>query len=121
MIRKFTAILLASALTIPAAYAAPSNDNHRNNSQQEIRVTHVTKTTHVKQVKQGGNVRHVQQHHRYHKGETIRDIRSFLVVDYRQRNLPPPARGQHYVEKDGQVLLAAIATGVIVGVILGAQ
>jgi Ni/Co efflux regulator RcnB len=43
-------------------------------------------------------------------------------VDYRSHRLRPPPRGYHYVRDDrGDYLLVGIATGVILGVILGNQ
>lgn len=44
----------------------------------------------------------------------------YRVVDYRHYRLRPPPRGYHYVRDDrGDYLLVGIATGVILGVILG--
>jgi Ni/Co efflux regulator RcnB len=42
----------------------------------------------------------------------------YSEVDYRQQNLKPPQRGYHYVRDDsGDILLAAIATRLIVSII----
>jgi Ni/Co efflux regulator RcnB len=46
----------------------------------------------------------------------------YEVVDYRARHLRAPPRGYHYVRDDrGDVILAAIATGIIAAVIAGAN
>jgi Ni/Co efflux regulator RcnB len=46
----------------------------------------------------------------------------YEVRDYRRYRLRPPPRGYHYVRDDrGDYLLVGIATGVILGVILGNQ
>lgn len=54
------------------------------------------------------------------KGDRLGDFQKrYVEVDYRQRNLPPPPSGQHYVRDDntGDIILAAIATGLIVSII----
>ncbi len=46
----------------------------------------------------------------------------YRVVDYRHYHLRPPPRGYHYVRDDrGDFLLVGIATGVILGLVLGAH
>ena len=46
----------------------------------------------------------------------------YEVRDYRRYRLRPPPRGYHYVRDDrGDYLLVGIATGVILGVILGSH
>lgn len=46
----------------------------------------------------------------------------YRAVDYRRERLQPPPRGYQYVRSDrGETLLVGIATGVILGVILGAN
>lgn len=54
------------------------------------------------------------------KGDRLGDSQKrYVEVDYRQRNLPAPPKGQHYVRDDntGDIILAAIATGVIVSIL----
>jgi Ni/Co efflux regulator RcnB len=46
----------------------------------------------------------------------------YRVVDYRHYHLRPPPRGYHYVRDDrGDFLLVGIATGVILGLVLGSH
>ena len=41
-----------------------------------------------------------------------------MVSDYRAHHLPPPRRGYHYVRDDtGNILLVAVATGLIASII----
>jgi Ni/Co efflux regulator RcnB len=40
-------------------------------------------------------------------------------VDYRYYRLPPPPRGYQYSRVDNDVVLTAIATGVIASVLIG--
>lgn len=54
------------------------------------------------------------------KGDRLGDFsKRYVEVDYHSRNLPPPGKGQHYVRDDstGDIILAAIATGVIVSIL----
>lgn len=53
------------------------------------------------------------------RGDRLPPGYRYTVVDYRPYRLAPPPRGYHYVRDDrGDVLLAAIATGIIASVIL---
>ncbi len=54
------------------------------------------------------------------KGDRLGDFnKRYVEVDYRAQHLAPPPRGQHYVKDDntGDIILAAIATGVIVSIL----
>ena len=56
--------------------------------------------------------------HRWQRGERIDNRYRYAEIDYRRHNLRAPQRGYHYVRDDrGDILLAAIATGLIVSVI----
>ena len=57
--------------------------------------------------------------HRWSRGERIRDWRAFHDVDYRYYRLRPAPYGYRYVRDDrtGDILLTALATGLIVSVI----
>jgi Ni/Co efflux regulator RcnB len=48
-----------------------------------------------------------------------RDHRHYREVDYRSHRLKAPPRGYHYVKDDntGEIILAAIATGIIAAII----
>ena len=45
--------------------------------------------------------------------------RRYIVNDYHAYHLRPPPRGYHYVRVDNDVVLAAIASGVVVSAIYG--
>lgn len=68
--------------------------------------------------------RPVYHRHAWHRGDRLpsyyrRDV--YVVRDYRPyRRLYAPPRGYHWVRTDHDAVLAAIATGVIVGVVVGA-
>jgi Ni/Co efflux regulator RcnB len=60
----------------------------------------------------------------WRRGDRLPDYyrESLGVVDYRAYRLDPPPSGSHYVRDDhGDYLLVAIATGVILGVILASD
>lgn len=56
----------------------------------------------------------------WHKGDRLGAYNTrYTEVDYRSRHLRAPPRGYHYVQTDnGDVLLAALATGIIASIIL---
>jgi Ni/Co efflux regulator RcnB len=68
------------------------------------------------------------EHHYYHargpefrRGAPIpREFRhrQYVVVDYRHHRLPAPPRGYHWVQVGAEYVLIAIATGLIVNIIL---
>lgn len=59
-------------------------------------------------------------YHAWRRGDRLpRGYRYVVVNDYRRYGYAPPPRGYHYVRDDrGDVILAAIATGIIASVIL---
>lgn len=64
----------------------------------------------------------VVKKHVWHKGDRIRyDNRRFHEINYRDYRYNAPPRGYRYVRDNntGEILLAAIATGVIASIILG--
>jgi hypothetical protein len=59
--------------------------------------------------------------HSYNRGESIHDDwSSTQPVDYRAHHLRAPPRGYEWREVNGQYVLAAVATGVILSIILNA-
>jgi Nickel/cobalt transporter regulator len=60
--------------------------------------------------------------HSYNRGESIdrNDWSNAQPVDYRAQHLRAPPRGYEWREVNGQYVLAALATGVILSVILNA-
>lgn len=58
-------------------------------------------------------------YHAWRRGDRLPSGYRYTVVDYRPYRLAPPPRGYHYVRDDrGDILLTAIATGIIASVIL---
>ena len=60
-------------------------------------------------------------HHEWQRGGRLpREYRGhrYEVADWHARHLSPPPRGYHWVEANGDYVLAAIATGVILDTLL---
>ncbi len=98
-----TAIVALGAPMAAPAFADPprshrDHDDHRGPD----RVVIVKKETH------------------WHTGDRVdRHDRRYHEVDYRSHRLKEPPRGYHYVKDDntGEIVLAAIATGIIAALI----
>jgi Ni/Co efflux regulator RcnB len=61
----------------------------------------------------------VPGYHAWRRGDRLPPGYRYQVIDYRAYHYAPPPRGYHYVRDDrGDVILAAIATGIIASVIL---
>jgi Ni/Co efflux regulator RcnB len=112
---------LVAALAIPSfggvAFAQGRWDNSHNNGY------YVGNTWHY-----GAPPAHIQRRHDYRPGwqnwrrgqRLPAYYRSHYAVvsDYRAHHLPPPRRGYHYVRDDtGNILLVAVATGLIASII----
>lgn len=79
--------------------------------------------------RRGGNTQYViiddrrgagPRHDMYRGGYLPRDYRSrqYVVDDWRDYRLAPPPRGYHWVQVGGDYVLAAIATGLIMQILL---
>lgn len=56
--------------------------------------------------------------HEWRRGERIDDRTHVVVIEHwRDRGLPQPPRGHRYVQVDGEILLIAAATNLIVDVL----
>jgi len=58
------------------------------------------------------------RHHDWKRGERIGPSRYVVLYRYRDYGYQPPPRGHHYVQVDGDVLLIAIASGIIADILL---
>jgi Ni/Co efflux regulator RcnB len=57
----------------------------------------------------------------FHRGDRVPMAyrgRQYVVEDWRQHRLRPPPRGHHWLQAGGDYMLVAIATGVIVDLLL---
>lgn len=110
--KKIPAFLAIAAVALPGFAFAQDHDDHRGDRHDD------------RHVEQRHDDEHHDDHHRardWHRGDHIpaeyRDNR-YVVNDWRARHLKAPPRGYHYVQVDGDFVLAAIATGVIASVLI---
>jgi Ni/Co efflux regulator RcnB len=111
-------IIGAFALSLIAApaMAAPGHGNHNNNNWTNHNNGHMDNhmSNHM-----GGN--HMK-HHGWKKGQRLSSQwRHGHEVDWRAHHLRQPPRGYHWVQTDGDYVLAAVATGVILTAIFANQ
>jgi len=67
------------------------------------------------------NDRQEMQRHRFQKGDRLPPEyrgRQYVVEDWREHHLSAPPRGYHWVQSGGDYVLAAVATGIILQVLL---
>ncbi|GGC94601.1 RcnB family protein [Undibacterium terreum] len=67
------------------------------------------------------NDRYENQRHRFQKGERLPPeyrAKQYVVDDWRGHHLNAPPRGYHWVQSGGDYVLAAVATGLILQVLL---
>jgi len=63
---------------------------------------------------------HGYQHRRWHAGEHLPRhyyTNTYYITDYHRYGLPPPRHGHAWVRVDGDAVLVAITTGVIVSLV----
>ena len=119
-----TAILtLVTSVAAPAAMAQPGRgyersyndqrdsrdyrDNRRDNHRDSRVVVH--KETRI----------YRDRPNHWRAGDRLGNYRDYREVDYRSHHLKAPQRGYHYVRDNntGEIILAAIATGLIASII----
>jgi len=103
-IKTLSSILLVAAVALPAISMAQDDrhDDHRTAATQQER---------------GAG-----PDHSWHKGDRLpasyRDNR-YVVTDWQSHHLNAPPAGYHWVQVNGDFVLAAVATGVIADMLLG--
>ena len=132
------AAIALSLLTGPYAFAQGNSDNDRNNrdSQQQQRGQRPNeqgrRDMERPQPKRGQNraiannnernqERGAGPDHAYYRGGRMpMQYRShqYVVEDWRSHNLSAPPRGYHWVQSGGDYVLVAIATGIILQLLL---
>jgi Ni/Co efflux regulator RcnB len=118
MTTRKTLSLIAMAAAVAAAPALSFADDHDWHDRDHDRAEHVDRdhdrAEHVDHDRGAG-------HHHWHRGDRVSaDYMGprYEVRDWRAHHLRQPPRGYHWVQVDGDFVLAAIATGVIVDVML---
>lgn len=104
---KFTAALLAAAVTLPGLVAAPAMAQPAPRHDSHVQKKVVTKKVTYKTFRKGD---------RFDRNHA----RNYQVVDYRRyRNVKAPPRGYHYVRSGNDMLLVGITSGIVASVISG--
>jgi Ni/Co efflux regulator RcnB len=107
-LKSLSSIFLAAAVALPAIAMAQDRDDHRDD--------------HKAVQQHGDQARGAGPDHSWHKGDRVpaeyRD-KSHEVADWRGHHLSAPPSGYHWVQVNGDFVLAAIATGVIADMLLG--
>ena len=102
-LKTLAGALVAAVFVLPAAAMAQDRDDHRAEQKQD------------------DHARGAGPDHNWHKGDrvpaTYRDKR-YEVTDWKAHNLRQPPSGYHWVNVNGDYVLAAIATGVIADLLL---
>jgi Ni/Co efflux regulator RcnB len=102
-LKTLSTLLLVAVLAVPAITMAQDRDDHKAAQ------------------KQGQQERGAGPDHSWHKGDRVpaeyRD-KSHEVADWRGHHLNAPPSGYHWVQVNGDYVLAAIATGVIADMLL---
>jgi Ni/Co efflux regulator RcnB len=123
--KKFVCAVAALALLgSSAAFAQmgrPGRNQHKQTDQHMQNSRGAQNNNHM----QGPGAQHeVRGHPHWSRGDRLpQDYRGrntrYVVADWRGHHLRRPPRGYHWVEIDGRYVLAAVATGLILDVILG--
>jgi Ni/Co efflux regulator RcnB len=117
-LKSLSGLLVAAAFVLPvAALAQDRHDDHHDNqpSQEHHDDRRDAPAAHDERARGAG------PDHNWHKGDrvpaTYRNKR-YEVTDWKARHLRQPPRGYHWVNVNGDFVLAAIATGVIADLFL---
>ena len=115
-----TAVLtLATSVAAPAAMAQPGRGYDRSyNDHRDHRYRDNHRDSRVVVHKETRIYR--DRPNKWHVGDRFGSYRNYREVDYRSHRLKAPPRGYHYVRDNntGEIILAAIATGLIASIIL---
>jgi Ni/Co efflux regulator RcnB len=104
-IKTLAGALLAAAVAVPTFALAQDRDDHRDDRRAEQHMDN----------------RGAGPDHNWHKGDRLPDSyrdKHYEVTDWRSHHLSAPPAGYHWVDVNGDYVLAAIATGVIADMLL---
>ena len=106
-LRTLSGLLLATALAAPALSMAQDRDDHHDD--------------HRAAAMHDAHERGARPDHAWHRGDRLPDSyrdRRYEVTDWRAHHLSAPPTGYHWVNVNGDFVLAAVATGVITDMLL---
>ncbi len=110
MLTAAAVMTLAASVAAPAAMAQPRGYDRSYNDHRDDRRVVVHKETRI----------YKDRPNHWRAGDRFGSYRNYREVDYRSYRLKHPPRGYHYVRDNntGEIILAAIATGLIASIIL---
>jgi len=115
-----SAIMAMSLATGGVTFAQDHGDrNDRGRNEQAQRGGHQDRRANNNDEQR--DARGAGPNHEFHRGERLPAEyrnRSYVVDDWRGHNLKAPPRGYHWVQTGGDYVLVAIATGVILQLLL---
>ncbi len=130
--KSLASALLVIAVAMPALSMAQDRDDHHDDRRAEqshdargVEQRHDDRGVEQRHDDRGVEQRHEDRgagpDHKWHKGDRIpaeyRD-KHHEVADWKAHNLRQPPRGYHWVNVNGDYVLAAVATGVIADMLL---
>jgi Ni/Co efflux regulator RcnB len=102
-LKTLSSILLVAAVSLPAITMAQGEEKHDDRRTEQ-------------KVERGAGPDHA-----WHKGDRLPDsyrANQYVVNDWRGHHLRQPPSGYHWVQVNGDYVLAAVATGVIADMLL---
>jgi Ni/Co efflux regulator RcnB len=111
--KTLAGLLIAAAVAVPALSMAQDRDDHHDDRHDDRRQAPA-------QVDHDHN-RGAGPEHAWHKGDRLPDNyrdNKYVVNDWKSRHLRQPPSGYHWVNVNGDYVLAAVATGVIADLLL---
>ena len=106
-IKTLAGLLMAAAVAVPAISLAQDRDDRHDDRRAEQR--------------HDDHERGAGPEHNWHKGDRIPDSyrdKRYEVTDWRAQHLSAPPAGYHWVNVNGDFVLAAVATGIIADMLL---
>lgn len=128
-LQRISALLAALMMAVPVVSMA---DDHDDRYRDHDRIEHMDRVDHDRGERgerpdwdhpgyRHDSYRGVGPHHEWQRGGRLPDEyrgHEYEVRDWRGHHLSEPPRGYHWVEVNGDYVLAAIATGVILDTLL---
>jgi len=113
--KKLIIGVFALSLIAAPAFAAPGHDNHDNHNNNHM-------SNHMDNHMNAMSAHNRMTHHGWKSGQRLpSQWQHGHDVDWRAHHLRQPPRGYHWVQTDGDYVLAAVATGVILSTIFANQ
>ncbi len=101
-LKILSGLFIAAAVAVPALSMAADDDHHDDRRAEQ-------------------SMRGAGPDHNWHKGDRLPDSyrgNQYVVNDWQSRHLRQPPSGYHWVNVNGDYVLAAVATGVIADMLL---